>query len=206
MYSRTFDVGTRLPAPVRDRRCANAFTLIELVVAISVSVIISGVAGSLIWEASRQRSEIAARSELVDVGAAALETLFRYVREIPQDECPANPSPCLFGHAQISTASATELTFDSTGFRLDAGNNRLEMTLDGGTSWHPLANDVSGLTLSYYDRGGASLASFPLSQPARESVRRIGVEVQLTRSNQNAKLRSSVYLRSFMDEVSSAYP
>ncbi len=206
MYSRTSDKPLRHRPIVRARRRARAFTLVELVVAISVSVIIAGVAGGLIWEASKQRSEIAARSELIDIGSAAMETMFRYIREIPQDECPANPTPCLLGNAQISLASATVLRFDTTGFRLNSSENRLEMSSDGGSTWYPLANDVSGLTLNYYDRGGNSLTAFPLSQAASESVRRIGVEIQISRSNQTARLRSSVYLRSFMDEVTSAYP
>lgn len=172
-----------------------AFTLIELVVAISVSVIVCGVAGSLLWNAARQRSEIGARVELVDVAARALEQVLRYVREVPQDAG-------LTGLAQIATATATEIRFANNGFRLNS--NDLEMTIDNGSSWHPLTRDVSGLDIAYFDADGTSLSSFPLSQPDRESVRMVRVLLNLSRAGEVAKVQSSIYLRNFMNEVGNA--
>ncbi|MFH1418236.1 MAG: hypothetical protein ABII12_08135 [Planctomycetota bacterium] len=170
---------------------------------ISVGVIISGIAASLVWNASKQMAEVSARGELYDMGSAALETMFRYLREIPQDECPVNPTPCLLGNAQISTATATELRFGNTGFRFNTGANAVEMTADNGTNWYALATDVGGFAFAYYDRSANSLTSFPLSQNDREDVRRISVDLQMTRAGQTAQLRSAIFLRSFMDEVNS---
>ena len=39
----------------------------------------------LIWNASRQRAEIAARCDLIETGSATLEVMLRNLREIPQD-------------------------------------------------------------------------------------------------------------------------
>jgi prepilin-type N-terminal cleavage/methylation domain-containing protein len=186
---------------VRSPRRCHAFTLIELVISISVGVIISGIAGSLLWNASKQRAEIAARGELVDVAAVAMEVMFRHVREIPQDECPANPTPCLLENAQVSTATSTELRFGDTGFRLNGG--QVDMTLDNGVNWAPVVKDVSSFALTYYDRTATSLTSFPLSQSDREDIRRVGIDLELTRSSQTAHVRSSVFLRSFLNEVAS---
>jgi type II secretory pathway pseudopilin PulG len=178
----------------RARRM-TAFTLIELVTSMTVGVIICGIAASLIWNASRQRAETAARSELMEVGSAALEVMLRYLREIPQDAA-------LLGEAQVDVAAATELRFDGgiVGFRLDGGANTLEMTNDSGANWHPLAKDVSGLTFSYFQGDGSGLTSLPLSLVDRQSVRRISLQVQLDRSSQSALLRTSIYLRNFMNE------
>ena len=180
-------------------RRRGGFTLVELIVAMSTGVIIAGVAGSLLWNASRQRSEVSSRAELYDIAATAMDQISRYLREITQDECPGNPTPCLLGHAQISTATAGEIRFDSYGFRLNG--TALEMTNDGATTWRTMATDVSEFTLAYFDRTGNSLAGFPLSETDRESVRRIQITLELTRWSQIAKLRTGVYLRSFMDEV-----
>jgi prepilin-type N-terminal cleavage/methylation domain-containing protein len=177
----------------------RGFTLVELVVAMSVGVIISGVAAAMVWDASKQRSEASARAELADEAAAALEQMVRYVREIPQDECPGNPTPCLLGNAQVGTASQTELTFGNTGFRLSG--DALQMTLDGGTNWHLLAADVSDFALTYYDRSASALAAFPLSPGDREDIRRVHVALTLERANQATTVRTGVYLRRFMDEV-----
>ncbi len=189
-------------APRRRRR--RGFTLIELVASISVGVIVSGLASSLIWNASKQLTDASARSEMIDEGAAAFELMFRYIREIPQNECPAMPTPCLLGNAQIAAASATELRFGGTGFRLASGSDAVEMTSDSGTTWHPLVKNVSSLAFSYYDRQDNALTAFPLSPTNRAAVRRIQVELLLSRGNESARLRSGVYLRSFMNEVTRA--
>ncbi len=183
-------------------RQARSFTLVELVVCISVSVVISGISGSLILNAASQRAEIADRAELYDIASTAMELVVRRIREIPQDECPANPAPCLMGHAQIDTATAIMLAFDQFGIRLDAGV--VQITSDAGASWHPLTPAQAMLTLSYFDRSGSPLASFPLSSTDRENVRRIVISLELSRGAQTARLRTGIYLRSFMDEVQTA--
>lgn len=183
------------------RRFGRAFTLIELVVSISVGVIISGIAAGMIWNASSQRTAISARAELTDVGSAAMEVLLRYLREIPQDECPEESTPCLQGHARITVATVTELRYGTICFRYRAADSVVEMSDDSGGSWQPLVRDVAGLDLSYFDRSGASLAPLPLSETNREGVRRISVDLRLSRGGESAHLRCSVFLRNFMNEV-----
>ncbi|MFQ5424439.1 MAG: type II secretion system protein [Phycisphaerae bacterium] len=178
------------PTPAR-----TAFTLVELITSIVISTVISGIAGTLILNAARQRSEVAARVELVDVAARACEQMLRYTREVPQDIG-------LTGLAQITTASATEIRFGNDGFRLSA--NVLEMTLDNGAGWHPLTRDVSAFTLSYFKADGTALNALPLAQTDRESVRLVRINLQLTRGVESATVQSSIYLRNFMNEVTNA--
>lgn len=179
----------RLAARSRDRR---GFTLIEMIVSIVVGVIISGVAAMLVGNSAKLRTEVAARAELVDVAARACEQMLRYVREIPQDAG-------LTGQAQISTATATELRFGTNGFRLSS--DTLEMTVDSGVSWHPLTRDVSSFAVSYFDSGGTGLSAFPLSQANREAVRVVRINIELTRGVETRAVQTSVYLRSFLNEV-----
>lgn len=179
----------------------RGYTLIELVVCIAVGVIISGSAGMILWNASSQRVELSARAELHEIAAAALEKIVRHVREVGQDECPGNPTPCLLGNAQVSTATATELRFGSNGFRQTGST--IEMTIDNGTSWHVLVRDVTSFALAYTNRTGSAMASFPLSQSNREDIRQVQITVALTRGGQTANVRTAVYLRNFMNEVMS---
>jgi prepilin-type N-terminal cleavage/methylation domain-containing protein len=176
----------------------RAFTLIELVVSIVVGSIISGMAGMLLWNAASQRGDVSARAELCDEGATALEVMARYIREIQQDNtCP--PSFCPTANALISTASSTQLSFGNTGFRYSSG--KLEMTTDNGANWRTLVKDVSSFSFAYYERTGLSMMPLPLSASDREDVRRVQMTLSLARGTQSIKLRTSLYLRSFMNEV-----
>jgi len=175
--------------------------LIELVVSIAVGAIISGTAAMLLLSAARYRGETAARAELVDTAGAALETIIRHVREISQDECPGNPSPCLLGNAQIAEAGASALRFDGFGFRL-AGTT-IEMTNDDAVNWHPLLRNVSGLAFTYFDRNGATLSAVPLSATDRAAVRRVSVQISTAAGAETLNLRTGIYLRAFMNEVMS---
>lgn len=196
--------------PLMTGRCVAAagarraaFTLIELIVSISVGAIISGAAAMMIWNATQQRAEVSARSELCEQAAAALESMLRQLREIPQDQCPTEPTPCLEGQAQIALADQAELRFGDVGYRLNAANDSLEMTLDNGDAWYCLTREVQAFAFSYYDRQGNLLSSLPLSSGNRQAVRQVGVDLSLGRGGQDAHVRSRVYLRNFMDEVTS---
>ncbi len=186
----------------------RGFTLIELIVAITVGAIVSGTAGMLILNASKQRSEVAARSELVDVGSAALEGMIRYIREIRQDEnYPPGATPDLQGNAQVSLADAADLRFDNYGFRLSG--TALQVTNDTAGTWHTLAEDVSGLVISYYGwstgvEAPNALTSTPLSASDRVAIRRVTVRIDLTRGTETARVQTSIYLRKFMNEVANA--
>ena len=185
----------------------RAFTLVELVVSISVGVVISGVASSLLWNASKQHSEVAARTELMDVAAGALEQMVRHVREVGQGGAPGP----LNGQARITTASSNDFRFVrtdqatatdiNTGFRRNAAASLLEMTTDNAVTWRTLATEVSALTLTYYNRKDQdlSLLAFPDSEPI--NARRARITLTLTRGTQVAKVQTSVYFRSFMNEV-----
>ncbi len=168
---------------------------------IAVGAIISGMAAMMILNASRFRAETAARSELVDTAGAALETMIRTIREIPQDECPLAATPCLNGNAQILEADDSILRFDVYGFRLNGST--IEMSNDTTVSWHPLLRDATGLTFTYSDRTAGTLGTLPLSASDRADVRRITVEIDLARGTEALGIRTSIYLRSFMDEVMS---
>lgn len=182
-------------------RRRSAFTLIELVTAMSVGVVISGTAASLIWSASRIRAETSARVELTDTAAAAMEQFVRYVREIGQDECPGAEPPCLLGRAQIQTATSNEIRFGGHGFRRLDGT--LQLTVDQGATWHVVASDVSNFVLTYHDRSGGMLSSLPLSETDRHKVRRIHAQLELARGTSIARVRTGIYLRSFLDEMQS---
>jgi hypothetical protein len=165
---------------------------VELVSTIAISSIVCGSAATLLWNAAQQRSEVAARGDLVDIGSVGLERMVRHLRDITQNECSGNPTPCLNGNAQVSTATATQIRWGNYGFR--QSGTELQMTSDNATNWYTLASDVTSLQLVYYDRLGAATTT-------AASMRRISITLTLTRANQTVVLRTGLYLRNFMNEV-----
>ncbi len=184
---------------LRTFKRRRGFTLVELIVAITAGAIVSGSAAMLLLNASRFRAETAARAEMVDMASVGLETMVRYIREIDQDECPGDPSPCLNGNAQIDTAAESSIVFDTFGFRLNGSN--LEMSNDSTVTWQPLVRNVSEFTLTYFDRTNIELSSLPLNASDREDVRRVQIRITLQIANETLPLQTSVYLRAFMGEV-----
>lgn len=190
----------------------RAFTLVELVVSMSVGVIISGVAGSLLWNAARQHSEIVARGELTDMAGGALEMLVRHVRETTQGGPLGSPN----GQAIITTASATQMNFArmdpdagvsvANGFRRNTSAGTLEMTIDNGATWRTMATDVSALAFAYFNRSGQDLSTLAAPDDDPVNTRRVQITLTLARGAEVATVRTSVFLRNFMNEVDLAPP
>lgn len=177
---------------IRRKRRLSGFTLVELIVCIVVSAVISGMAGSLLWNATRMRSEVGARAELVDIAARGMEQILRYVREIPQDAA-------LTGLAQISTANASDLRWGVYGIRRTGST--IEVTANTGANWYPILKEATALTFAYYDKNNTALTSLPLSSTNRQAVRLIKINLTVTRSTESVALQTSIYLRAFMNEV-----
>lgn len=174
------------------QRCRVGFTLVELIVCIVVSSVIAGMAGSLLWNATKMRSEVGARAELADIAARGMEQILRYVREIQQDAA-------LTGLAQISTANTSDLRWGVYGIRKTSAT--IELTTNSGTNWYPIVKEATALTFSYYDKTNTALTSTPLNAGNREAVRLIKVSLTVARSTETVTLQSSIYLRAFMNEV-----
>lgn len=168
------------------------FTLIELIAVIAVTTVIGGLGGMMVLEASRTRASASARAELADAAARAMEQMVRYVREIPQDSS-------LSGKAQIATAEAAQVRWGNYGFRLNGAT--LEMTVDNGSNWRPAAKEATSLSFTYLDANGSALSPLPLSAANREAVRRIRLNLQLSRDSESVAVQTGVYLRAFMNEV-----
>ncbi|HUN81178.1 MAG TPA: prepilin-type N-terminal cleavage/methylation domain-containing protein [Phycisphaerae bacterium] len=185
----------------RSGRPSRAFTLIEMISTIVISSIVCGSACMLLWNAARQRSEIAARAELVDEGAAALEILVRYFRDITQNECPVNPTPCLNGNAQVTSATSTQVRWGNFGVR--QSGSELQMTSDNGANWRTLCADLSSVQMTFFNRLGQDLQTQTAPGNGPTYMRRIVVTLTLSRAGQTVDLRTGTYLRNFMNEVTS---
>jgi prepilin-type N-terminal cleavage/methylation domain-containing protein len=156
----------------------NGFTLIELVVVISVVGIISTIIGSMLlgaidaWAFKFNRNDILWDSRL------AMDRMTREIRTIRNA-------------ASITTASSSQFRF------IDAGNKditygmsstNLNRTENGATNL--LAENVSSLAFTYYDASGAVTGVLV-------NIRRVRISLTLTKNGENVYLRSDASTRNF---------
>ena len=162
----------------------NGFTLIELVVVISVVGIISTIVGSMLlgtikaWTFKFNRNDILWDSRL------AIDRMTREIRTIRNT-------------TSVTTASSSQFRF------IDAGNNditysmsstNLNRTENGAANL--LAENVSSLVFTYYDTNGNTIA-VPTVSPAATNIRRVRINLTLTKNGENVYLRSEASTRNF---------
>ncbi len=157
------------------RNNIQGFTLIELIVVIVLTSLIAGVVSAIIAQGAQ--SYLTAKNVL-DAdwqGRLAIERMARDIRAI------ASP-------LSITTATATQLTFT------DFSGTSVSYSLSGTNLMRNsqiLADGISSLTFSYFDKNGASTATISL-------IRYITITINITKNNTNFSLSTSVYPRDLL--------
>lgn len=163
----------------------KGLTLIEIVMAmVVVAVLVAGLS-FYIKTVVKLYNFVSFRNEVASQGKMAVN---RMIREIRQCDKPSKD--------KISAASSNSLTFT------DINNNLIIYDLNGTDLRRnsvPLASNITGLTLTYYDKNDAVLGSLPLSAADRQKVVRIAVQATITYGSgpdlQTLTVNSQVYLR-----------
>jgi len=155
------------------RKRRHGFTLVELVVTITVVAVIAAMGTGLLVEVGRAYSISKTASGAYADAHHALE---RVRLELAGLTAPTD----------ISSMGATSITFTAWG-------SPTTYSLSGGTlrrDGQALATGCSKFELTYYQSDG-SIAAAPAA------VRRIAVEIAITRRGRTAQLRTEVFPRSF---------
>jgi prepilin-type N-terminal cleavage/methylation domain-containing protein len=162
----------------------NGFTLVELVVVISVVGIISTIMGSMLLGTIKAWTFKFNRNDILWDGRLALDRMTREIRTIRNT-------------TSVTTASSTQFRF------IDAGNHDITYSMsstnlnrtEGGAA-NLLAENVSSLAFTYYDTNGNTIA-VPAVSPAATNIRRVRINFTLTKNGENVYLRSEASTRNF---------
>lgn len=156
----------------------KGFTLIEMVMVITLLGIIGGIIAPPLYQATRGWFEVTAREGITESGRIAIE---RMMREIRNTRRTSANNPC------ISSAAATSFVFSN--YSSDC-SNPVTFDISGSNirrSGINLADNVQTLAFTYYDTNNATTLT-------AVNVRRVGIEIVSTRGGETARKYSEVYL------------
>lgn len=162
----------------------RGFTLIELVIVITIVGIIAGVVGYILLATVQGWTFKVNRNDLLCDGRLAMNRMVREIREIKD-------------LTSVVTASASQFRF------IDIGNLDITYTLsstnlnrtEDGTA-NLLASNVSNLSFSYYDASGNTI-TIPLVSPSSTDIRRVRINMTLAKNGGNVYLQSDSKPRNF---------
>lgn len=172
------------------RTTRRAFTLVEMIATMAVLGAVGSVAGTLVYSATRSYTDAARSAQLQTELSGAMERIVRELRwiGIDPDQAPIVPL--------INSVSATSITWQ-TNYSLALVSGELRYTAAGGTH-EVLLRDVASLTISTFNDSNTALAA-TLSGTGCDPIRRIQVQITMTRGGVSQTLRTRVYLRSLME-------
>jgi prepilin-type N-terminal cleavage/methylation domain-containing protein len=167
----------------------RGFTLIETIAAMVVVAVIGSLASGILYTAIGSYRDATTRAQIHNNCSAAFDRLTKLLWSIPRDTSASVVAPL------ISNVTATSITWD-TDWTLSLSGTQLMLTENGGTARAVLDN-VTAFTVSCFDQSNAALAA-SLSGSATQAIRRIQIQVTVTRQGISESLRTRAYIRSLM--------
>ena len=162
----------------------KGFTLIELIVVITIIGIIAGVTGFILLGVADAWTFKFNRADLLADGRLALNRMTREIREVKD-------------LTSVTTATSSQFRFTNTGnvdITYGLSGSDLDRTVDSVTN--VLAQDVSSLSFTYYDSDGDTIAT-PTVSPSSTDIRRVQIDLALTKNGENVYLQSQSVPRNF---------
>ncbi|HAZ09750.1 MAG TPA: hypothetical protein DCY56_01400 [Candidatus Omnitrophica bacterium] len=162
----------------------KGFTLIEVIIVITIVGIVSVIIGSMLLGVVKAWTFKLNRNDILWDGRLAMDRMTREIRTIKNS-------------TSVTTASAAQFRFTDTGnkditYSLSSTNlNRTE----NGTA-NLLAADVSALTFTYYNSSDAVIPS-PAVSPSATDIRRVRINLTLTKNGENVYLQSDASTKNF---------
>ena len=162
----------------------KGFTLIELVIVITIVGIAASIIGAILLGAIDAWTFKFNRNDILWDGRLAIDRMTREIRTIKDS-------------ASVTTASSAQFRF------IDAGNKdityslsstNLNRTEDGAANL--LAENVSSFAFTYYDASD-TVISVPAVSPSATDIRRVRINLTLTKNGQNVYLQSDASPKNF---------
>ena len=162
----------------------NGFTLVELVIVIVIIGISASILGFMLLGTVKAWTFKFNRNDILWDGRLALDRMTRETRTIKNS-------------TSVTTASAAQFRFTDAGNKditYSLSSTNLNRTEDGTANL--LAENVSSLNFTYYNSSDTAIPS-PAVSPAATDIRRVRINLTLTKNGQNVYLQSDASTKNF---------
>jgi prepilin-type N-terminal cleavage/methylation domain-containing protein len=167
----------------------RAFTLVEVVAAMTIMSIIGIVSSNIVFNAVRALDEETSRAQLnleMSSGLSLMVDAFRAVDKL------TGPAP------NISAMSATRLTASIGGIETTWSYSDSTLSVSAGGATQSLVDGLTSFAFVPIDRSG-NIVALPISSTAGAApVQRIQITMTGTRAGRTDTLRTEVFLRNLM--------
>ncbi len=179
-------------------RRRGGFTLIEAIATITVLSIMGSMASLLIVDAVDGYVDAVTSAQLHAELAIALDRVTREIRKIDNDETAGPTDPDIDSVTQVGLEDAMTWTdSDGDAYSLSKTGSNLMLAVDGEAAAAVLLSDVTAFAISVYDQDNTVIVG-DISDAACDPIRRVLLDVKLSRQNVTESLRSKVFIRSTM--------
>jgi len=191
-------MGPRARVPMRpiNRRHppCRGFTLIEAMSAVLVLTTLGSIASFMIVDAVDGYAEAVTGAQVHAELSVAMDRAMRELRKVPVNATEPAPATNL---TSVTTSAVYWEDESAKPYSLTVSGGSLLLQA-GGASGYALQNDVTAFTVAAYDEDNAAVA-LPVSTPATVApIRRVELDITVTRDGVSDRIRSRVFLRSSM--------
>jgi len=166
----------------------RAFTLIELIATMAVVGALGSIAASILIASIGGLMGATTSAQLHTELSIALDRIDRELRNIPVDGTASDIAP------DIDSLTAASITW-STSNQISLAGSQLNLTL-GGTS-AVLLDDVTAFSVKAFNESNTQMGA-SLSGAACDDIRRLLIEITVSREGVTERLRTKIYLRCTM--------
>ena len=161
----------------------NGFTLIEVIIVITIVGIVSVIIGSMLLGVVKAWTFKINRNDILWDGRLAINRMTREIRTVRND-------------ASVTTASSSQFRFiDSANIDITYSLSSTNLNRTENGTANLLAENVSSLSFTYYDAAGTVIPS-PTVSPTTD-IKRVRINLTLTKNGQTFYLQSDNMPRNF---------
>jgi len=162
----------------------RGFTLVELVIVIVIIGIAASTIGFMMLGTIKAWTFKFNRNDILWDGRLALDRMTREIRTVKNSTSVTTASTAQF---RFTDAGNKDITYSLTSTNLNRTEN--------GTA-NLLAENVSALIFTYYDTNENTIAT-PTVSPSATNIRRVRINLTLTKNGQNIYLQSDASTKNF---------